>query len=310
MKIFACQSALELGHKVAKHCHTRLGRMETKRFSDGEMRITYGENIRGKDVYIISSCYSPSDNFMELCLAVQAAKLASARRIIAVLTYYPMGRQDRKDRPRVSVGAKLVADFLEAAGATRVVAIELHADQTSGFFNIPFDQLFASYVQVPYIENSKIKNLVFCSPDVGAAKKSAHLSGILKTEFVICHKHRNKDGEIDDMILVGDVTDKNVIIVDDIIDSGGTLIECAELLMKKGAKSVKALVVHPVLSNSAKQKIEDSVIDELIVTDTIPLRLKENEKYKKITVITIANLLGDAIIRNQKNMSVSKLFKY
>lgn len=310
MKIFAGSASLDLAEKVSQHCGKRLGKIEKKIFADGEMRVTYGENIRGKDVYLIQSCYSPSDNLIELCLMVQAAKLSSARKIVAIPVYYPMARQDRKDRPRVSVGCKLVSDFLQSAGATRVVSIDLHADQTSTLFDVPFDQLFASYVQIPYIKKLNLDNLVFASPDVGAVKKSAHMSGILKTEMVICHKHRNSDGIIDDMILVGDVRNKNVVIVDDIADTCGTIIECANLLKNKGARSVRACVTHGVLSGDAKQRIQDSIIEELIITDTIPLRLKDHEDYNKISVLSISELLADAIHKIHKNKSVSKLFKY
>jgi ribose-phosphate pyrophosphokinase len=284
--------------------------METKVFADGELRVTFGENIRGKDVFLIQSCYAPSDNFMELCLMVQSAKLASARKIVAVLPYYLMSRQDRKDRPRVSVGAKLVADFLTASGATRIVSIDLHSDQTGTLFNIPFDQLFASYVQVPYIKNLNLDNLTVVAPDVGAAKKGVHMAGILKTEMVICHKHRNRDGIIDQMIVIGDVKDRDVILVDDIIDSGGTLIDCANLLKEKGAKSIRACIIHGVLSGESKQKIQDSVIEELIITDTIPLRLKENENFDKISVISISELLANSIMRIYEDKSVSELFRY
>lgn len=311
MKIFAGSASLDFGKKVADHLGKKLGKIETRVFSDGEMRITFGENIRGRDVYLIQSCYAPYENFMELCLMIQAAKLASARKIIAIPIFYPMARQDRKDRPRVSVGAKLVANFLEVAGATRVISFDLHSDQTGSLFNIPFDQLFSSYVFVPYIKNLNLeKNLVFCSPDVGAVKKSAHLSGILKTEMVICHKHRNAEGVIDEMILIGDVKDKDVIIVDDIVDSGGTLIECANLLIEKGAKSVRACIIHPVLSGKAKENIQNSVIKEVIVTDTIPLRAKEGEVFDKFTVVSVTEILANAIKKNHNNKSISSLFKY
>lgn len=310
MKIFAGTASKELGEKVAQCFGKPLSIINFKRFADGEFRVDFDENIRGCDVFLIQSCYAPSDNYFELFQMIDAAKKASARKIIAVIPYFGYARQDRKDRPRVGITSQLVATFLEAAGATRVVAFDLHADQIQGFFRIPMDQLFTSYVYVPYLRQLGLKNLLMASPDVGAAKKAAHLAGILKTEMVICHKHRNADGVIDKMILIGDVEGKDVVIIDDIVDSGGTLIECANLIMKNGANSVRAGIIHPVLSGKAKQKIQDSVISELIVTDTIPLRLKDGEVYDKIKVLSVSELLSDAIIRINNDESVSELFKY
>jgi ribose-phosphate pyrophosphokinase len=310
IKIFAGTASLELGQKVAGACNIPLGKMETKRFRDGEIRVTFGENIRGCDVYLIQSCYAPADNYFELFLMIQAAKLASARKIVAMPVYFPMARQDRKDRPRVSVGSKLIANFIETAGATRVVSIDFHADQIGVFFNIPCDQLFSSYVFVPYIKSLNLPNLTFAAPDVGAAKKVAHIAGILKADMVMCHKHRNLDGEIDQMILIGDVKDKNVIIHDDIIDSGGTLLECADLLIKNGAASVRAAIIHPVLSGNAKQKMQNSNLVEVIVTDTIPLRLKEGESFSKFSVLSVSNIISEAIQRIHYDSSISEMFKY
>lgn len=304
IKIFAGSGTTALAKEVSKNLKVSLGQYELIKFSDGEMLATFKENIRGRDVFLIQSTNSPVDNYWELFQMIDAAKKASAREIIAVIPYFGYGRQDRKDQPRVGISAKLVANFLEVAGATRVISIDLHADQLVGFFDIKVDQLYASYVFVPYIESLKLDNLIVASPDTGGTKKAKYLASHLGCEMVICYKHRSKANAIDEMILIGDVKDKNVVLVDDIIDTGGTLCRAAQLMLDKGAKSVRAAVTHPVLSGNAYENLETCALTELIVTDTIPLK----HNHDKITVLSVSTLLSIAIRNNINHKSISKLF--
>lgn len=304
VKIFAGSGTTNLAKEVAKNLKVALGQYELIKFADGEMLATFKENIRGRDVYLIQSTNSPVDNYWELFQMIDAAKKASANEIVAVIPYFGYGRQDRKDQPRVGISAKLVANFLQVAGATRVISIDLHADQLVGFFDIKVDQLYASYVFVPYIENLKLDNLIIASPDTGGTKKAKYLASHLGCEMVICYKHRAKANVIDEMILIGDVKDKNVILVDDIIDTGGTLCRAAQLMLDKGAKSVRAVVTHPVMSGKAYENISNCALTELIVTDTIPLK----QECSKATVLSVSTLLSRAIRNNINNKSISKLF--
>jgi ribose-phosphate pyrophosphokinase len=304
VKIFSGSSNLELAKKVVKNLNMNLGDIDIKKFSDEEKLPIFKENLRGRTVFIIQSCYGTSDNYFELFQMIHTCKLASASKIIPIIVYYGYSRQDRKDQPRVGITSKMIANFLESAGATRVVSIDLHADQIAGFFNIPVDQLYASYMFVPYIKNLKLENCIVASPDTGGTKKAKYLSGHLNTEMVICYKHRTEANKIDEMILIGDVKGKDVIIVDDIADTCNTICRSADLMMEKGAKSVRAFITHPVMSGEAYSNIEKSKLTSLIVTDTIPL----TQNSKKITVLSVDKLLSTAIKNIVDNKSLSKLF--
>jgi len=304
VKIFSGSSNLELSQKVAKNLNVELGKMEIKKFSDGEILPIFKENLRGRTVFIIQSCYPPFENYWELFQMIDAAKRSSASKIIPCLVYMGYSRQDRKDQPRVGISSKLIQMFIEAAGATRLLTIDLHADQIGSFFNIPVDQLYASYVFVPYLKKLGLGDLVISSPDSGGAKRAKYLAGHLGCEMVICYKHRIEANKIDEMILVGDVKDKNVIIVDDIADTSGTICSAANLMMEKGAKSVRAVVTHPIMSGNAYKNIEESKLTEMIVTDTIPMKYTS----KKIVVLSVDKLLSIAINNIVDNKSLSKLF--
>jgi ribose-phosphate pyrophosphokinase len=304
VKIFSGSASRELAENVARNLKMGLGKVELTKFSDGEFQPVFQENIRGRSVFIIQSGYAPFDNYWELFQMIDAAKKASAARIIPVVPYFGYGRQDRKDKPRCGIGAKLVANFFETAGATRLVTIDLHADQIGGFFDIPVDQLHASYMFVPYIKELNLPNLVVAAPDTGGTKKAKYLSEALGCEMVLCYKHRSKANVIDEMILIGDVKGKDVIIVDDIIDTAGTLCRSADIMLEKGANSVRAVITHPIMSGEAYRNVEKSKLAELVVTDTIPLK----EKIDKITVLSSSALLSRAIRNIVDHKSLSKLF--
>lgn len=256
-------------------------------------------------VFLIQSTYAPSDNFMELLLMIDAARRASAYKIIAVLPYYGYARQDRKDRPRVAIGSKLVANMLVAAGADRVITMDLHAPQIQGYFDIPVDHLDSSAVFIPYITQLKLENLTFAAPDVGATNRIREIASYFNAEMVICDKHRKRANEIASMVVIGDVTGKDIVIIDDICDTAGTLAKSAALLKEKGARSVRALVTHPVLSGNAYENINNSVLEELVVCDTIPVK---QELSPKIKVVTVADLFAVAIRNANENKSITNLF--
>jgi ribose-phosphate pyrophosphokinase len=262
------------------------------------------ESIRGDFVFLVQSTHSPAENLMELLLMIDAAKRASAYKIIAVIPYYGYARQDRKDRPRVAIGSKLIANMIQAAGADRLITMDLHAPQIQGYFDIPVDHLDSHAVFIPYIENLKLENLTFAAPDVGSANRIREISSYFEAEMVICDKHRKRANEIASMVVIGDVTDRDVVIIDDICDTGGTLAKSAALLMEKGARSVRALITHPVLSGKAYENIEKSVLDELVVCDTIPLK----QTTSKIKVISVAELFAVAIRNAFENKSITSLF--
>ncbi len=274
------------------------------KFSDGEFQISYEESIRGNDVFIIQSTFPPSDNLMELLLMVDAAKRASAKRIVAILPYFGFARQDRKDKPRVAIGAKLVANLLTAAGVDRVMTMDLHADQIQGFFEVPVDHLFASSIFLPFIETLDTSNLIMAAPDTGGTKRANAYAKYLNVDMAICYKQRKVANQIESMTVIGDVEGKDVLLVDDIIDTAGTLTTAADMMMERGAKSVRALCTHAVLSGPAYDRIEKSTIKELIVTDTIPLKKKSD----KIRVLTIADLFADVIHSAINYQSISKYF--
>jgi len=304
VKIFSGTANTELANKVVKNLNINLGDVEFLKFSDGETLPVFKENLRGRTVFIIQSCCSPIDNYFQLFQMIQTCKLSSAAKIIPVIVYMGFGRQDRKDKPRVGITSKLIVNFLETAGATRVVTIDLHSDQIGAFFNIPVDQLYASYVFVPYIKSLKLDNLIVASPDTGGTKKAKYLSGHLNTEMVICYKHRVEANKIDEMLLIGDVKGKNVIIVDDLADTCNTICRASDLMMEKGALSVRAAITHPVMSGDAYNNIENSKITELIVTDTISLK----QQCDKIKILSVDKLLSIAIENIVDNRSLSKLF--
>ncbi|MGK0421217.1 MAG: ribose-phosphate pyrophosphokinase [Polaribacter sp.] len=303
-KIFACRQSTVLAEKIAKEYNTTLGKVKTTYFSDGEFQPAFEESVRGRRIFIIGSTFPNADNLMEMLLMLDAAKRASARHITAVMPYFGWARQDRKDKPRVAIGAKLVANLLQSAGATRIMTMDLHADQIQGFFEKPVDHLFASTIFMPYIKSLKLDNLTIASPDMGGSKRAYAYSKHLHSDVVICYKQRKKANVISHMELIGDVQGKNVILIDDMIDTGGTLAHAANLMMERGAISVRAICTHPILSGGAYEKIENSGLTELIVSDTIPLK-KETSKIK---VVSCAPLFADVMHKVQDNTSISGQF--
>ncbi len=303
-KVFACTQSMELAESIAKHFGAELGKINISRFSDGEFQPAFEESVRGRRVFIIGSTFPNSDNLMEMLLILDAAKRASARHITAVMPYFGWARQDRKDKPRVAIGAKLVAKLLEAAGATRIMTMDLHADQIQGFFEKPVDHLFASTIFLPYVESLGLENLTMASPDMGGSKRAYAYSKHLESDVVICYKQRLKANIISTMELIGDVKGKNVILVDDMIDTGGTLAKAADVMMERGALSVRAICTHPILSGEAHERILNSKLEELIVSDTIPLK-RSNPKIK---VVSCAPLFADVMNQVQSNTSISDKF--
>ncbi len=303
-KIFACTQSMELGKKIARYYGTDLGNVLFSHFSDGEFQPSYEESIRGTRIFVIGSTNPSSENLMEMLLMLDAAKRASARHITAVIPYYGWARQDRKDKPRVPIAAKLIAKMLEAAGATRIVTMDLHADQIQGFFEKPVDHLFASTLFLPYLKGLNLDNLTIASPDMGGSKRAYAYSKALKSDVVICYKQRSKANVISHMELIGDVRDKNVVLVDDMVDTAGTLTKAADLMMERGAKSVRAITTHALLSGNAYEKIEKSQLLELIVTDSIPIKKESG----KIRVLSCAELFADVMHRVHHNTSISSKF--
>ena len=303
-KLFACSQSTELAEKIAKEYGAELGKVITTHFSDGEFQPAFEESIRGRRIFIIGSTFPSSDNLMEMLLMIDAAKRASARHITAVMPYFGWARQDRKDKPRVAIGAKLVANLLQAAGATRIMTMDLHADQIQGFFEKPVDHMFASTIFLPYVESLKLDNLTIASPDMGGSKRAYAYSKYLNSDVVICYKQRKKANVIAHMELIGEVEGKNVILVDDMIDTGGTLTKASDLMMERGAKSVRAICTHPILSGEAIERIEKSSLIELIVSDTIPLKRASS----KIKVVSCAPLFADVMHKVHENTSISGQF--
>lgn len=304
IKIFAGTESKYLAEKIAENAGIELGKSSCPRFSDGEFEPCYEETIRGSFSFIIQSTFPPADNLLELLLMVDAAKRASAYKIIAVMPYFGFARQDRKDRPRVSIGAKLVADMLSTAGIDRLITMDLHADQIQGFFNVPVDHLSAIALFIPYIHSMGLQDIVVASPDVGGTKRANVFAKHLKTDLVICHKSRSKANEIDSMTLIGDVVGKDVVMIDDMIDTAGTITKAANVMKSKGARSVRAFATHAVLSGPAFDRIESSQLDEVLVTDSIPLKRKSD----KITVLSCAPLFADVILKIHENQSISTAF--
>jgi ribose-phosphate pyrophosphokinase len=304
-KIFSGTGSQELAEAICKRYGTQLGKVNIQKFSDGEICPIFLESVRGDYIFLVQSTYAPTDNLMELLLMIDAVRRASAYKVIAVLPYYGYARQDRKDRPRVAIGSKLVANMLVTAGADRVITMDLHAPQIQGYFDIPVDHLDSSAVFIPYIQNLKLENLTFAAPDVGATNRIREIASYFEAEMVICDKHRKRANEIASMVVIGDVTDKDIVIIDDICDTGGTLAKSAALLKEKGARSVRAMITHPVLSGKAYENIENSVLEELIVCDTIPIN---RQLTTKIKVLSVAELFAVAIRNAYENKSITSLF--
>jgi ribose-phosphate pyrophosphokinase len=303
-KLFACRQSTVLAENIAKEYNTTLGKVKTTYFSDGEFQPAFQESVRGRRIFIIGSTFPNADNLMEMLLMLDAAKRASARHITAVMPYFGWARQDRKDQPRVAIGAKLVANLIQSAGATRIMTMDLHADQIQGFFEKPVDHLYASTIFMPYIKSLQLDNLTIASPDMGGSKRAYAYSKHLHSDVVICYKQRKKANVIERMELIGDVQGKNVILIDDMIDTGGTLAHAANLMMERGALSVRAICTHPILSGGAYEKIENSGLTELIVSDTIPLK----KQTSKIKVVSCAPLFADVMHKVQDNTSISGQF--
>jgi len=303
-KIFACTNSRVLAEKITKSFGTKLGNIIISKYSDGEFQPSYEESIRGTRIFIIGSTNPSSENLMELLLMVDAAKRASARHITAVIPYFGWARQDRKDKPRVPIAAKMIAGMIESAGATRVMTMDLHADQIQGFFQIPVDHLYASTIFMPYIENLKLDNLCIASPDMGGSKRAYAYAKALNSDVVVCYKQRKKANIISHMELIGDVIGKNVVLIDDMVDTAGTLAKAGDLITERGAKSVRAVCTHALLSANAYEKIEKSRLLELIVTDTVP-KIKSNSKIK---VLSCADLFADVMHNVHNNESISSKF--
>ncbi|MBP5708157.1 MAG: ribose-phosphate pyrophosphokinase, partial [Bacteroidales bacterium] len=289
-----------------KELGIELGKSSTTEFSDGEFQTSFDESVRGCTVFIVQSTEPPADNLLELLLMIDAAKRASASKVIAVIPYFGLARQDRKDRPRVSLGAKLAADLLSAAGVDRIMTMDLHADQIQGFFNVPVDHLFGSYVFVPYIEQLNIPNLTISGPDMGGSKRANAYSRYLQSEMVLCYKLRKKPNVVAEMSVIGEVKDRNVVIIDDMIDTAGTICLAANMMKERGAKSIRAFATHPILSGNAIERIQNSAIEELVVTDTVPLK----RTCDKIKVLSVAGILAKAIRAVVDHKSISSYFVF
>lgn len=304
VKIFSGTGSQQLSKQIAYRFGEPLGKINIQKFSDGEISVEFQESIRGQFVFLVQSTFAPTDNLMELLLMIDAAKRASAYKVIAVIPYYGYARQDRKDRPRVAIGSKLVANMLTAAGADRVITMDLHAPQIQGYFDIPVDHLDSSAIFIPYIEDLRLQNLTFAAPDVGSANRIREIASYFEVEMVICDKHRKRANEISSMVVIGDVRERDIVLIDDICDTGGTLAKSAGLLMEKGARSVRAFCTHPVLSGNAYENIEKSDLIELVVCDTIP----PQKTSPKIKVVSVADLFAIAIRNAVENKSINSLF--
>ncbi|MDR3184771.1 MAG: ribose-phosphate pyrophosphokinase [Prevotellaceae bacterium] len=308
IKIFSCRSSRYLADRIAKALGTELGKSLVTEFSDGEFQPAFDESVRGCTVFIVQSTFPPVDNLFELLLMIDAARRASAYKVIAVMPYFGWARQDRKDRPRVSIGAKMVANLLAAAGCDRVMTADLHADQIQGFFDFPVDHIFASMVFLPYIKNLKIENLSVAAPDMGGAKRVNAYARLLECPMIICHKSREKANVVGEMTAIGEVEGRNILILDDMIDTAGTVSKASDMLMERGALSVRVMATHAVLSGPAYERIARSCIREVIVTDTLPLRPPADTDTSKIKVLSIAELFAEVIDKVYNYQSISSHF--
>ncbi|MBQ4521071.1 MAG: ribose-phosphate pyrophosphokinase [Bacteroidaceae bacterium] len=302
--VFSGTKSRYLAEKICASLGCELGNLNIMHFADGEFAVSYEESIRGRDVFLVQSTFPNSDNLMELLLMVDAAKRASAKSIVAVIPYFGWARQDRKDKPRVSIGAKLVADLLSVAGIDRLITMDLHADQIQGFFDIPVDHLYASGVFIPYIESLKLDNLVIAAPDVGGSKRASTYAKYFNVPLVLCNKQRLKANEVASMQIIGDVTGKNVVLLDDMVDTAGTITKAADIMMEAGANSVRAIATHCVMSGPASDRVEASALTEMVFTDSIPY----TNRCAKVKQLSIADLFAETIRRVEKNESISSQY--
>ena len=303
-KVFSGTNSRYMAEEICKELGVELGQMNIQHFADGEFEVSFEESIRGHEVYLVQSTFPNSDNLMELLLMIDAAKRASARSVIAVMPYFGWARQDRKDKPRVSIAAKLVANLLTAAGVNRVITMDLHADQIQGFFDVPVDHLYGSSVFIPYIQSLNLENMVIATPDVGGAKRANNYAKYLNVPLVLCHKQRAKANVVATMTVIGDVKDKNVILEDDMEDTAGTITKAADLMLSEGAKSVRALASHAIMSDPASQRVNESGLTEMIFTNSIPF----NKDCSKVTVLSIARMFADTIRRVHEYQSISSQY--
>ena len=299
--VFSGTATRYLAEKICQSLGCPLGKMQMTKFSDGEFAVSYEESVRGRDIFLVQSTFPNSDNLMELLLMIDAAKRASARTINAVIPYFGWARQDRKDKPRVSIGAKLVADLLSVAGVNRVITMDLHADQIQGFFNVPVDHLYASGVILPYLQSLQLDNLVIASPDVGGSKRANAYAKYLGCPLVLCNKTRARANVVDTMQIIGEVEGKNVVIVDDMVDTAGTITKAADLMIESGAKSVRACASHCVMSGPASERVQNSALEELVFTDSIPY----TQRCAKVKQLSVADMFAETIRRVIANESIS-----
>ena len=299
-KIFAGTNSRYMAEEICRELGVEIGKMNIQHFADGEFEVSFEESIRGCEVYLVVSTFPPTDNLMELLLMIDAAKRASAKSIIAVIPYFGWARQDRKDKPRVSIAAKLVVDLLSAAGVDRVITMDLHADQIQGFFNVPVDHLYGSSVFIPYIESLKLDDMVIATPDVGGAKRANSYAKYFNVPLVLCHKQRAKANVVATMTVIGDVVGKNVILVDDMVDTAGTITKAADLMLANGAKTVRALCSHAIMSDPATERVEQCGLTEMIFTNSIPYK----KECSKTTILSVARLFADTIHRVHENESI------
>ena len=303
-KVFSGRNSRYMAEEICQELGVQLGKMNTQQFADGEFEVCFEESIRGCEVYLVQSTFPNTDNLMELLLMIDAAKRASAKSIIAVMPYFGWARQDRKDKPRVSIAAKLVADLLGTAGVDRVITMDLHADQIQGFFDVPVDHLYASSVFIPYIKSLNLEDMVIATPDVGGAKRANSYAKYLDLPLVLCHKQRAKANVVANMTVIGDVKDKNVILVDDMVDTAGTITKAADLMIANGAKSVRALCSHAIMSDPASERVDNCGMTEMIFTNSIPFK----KDCKKATILSVAHLFADTIRRVHENESISSQY--
>lgn len=306
-KVFAGAASEYMAREICEDLGVELGKMNVQHFADGEFEVSFEESIRGCEVFLVQSTFSPTENLMELLLMIDAAKRASADKVIAVLPYFGWARQDRKDKPRVSIGAKLVANLLSVAGVDRIITMDLHADQIQGFFDVPLDHLYASNVFIPYIQSLNLKDLVIATPDVGGAKRANSYAKYLDAPLVLCHKQRERANVVAKMTVIGDVKDKDVVLIDDMVDTAGTITRAADLMMEHGARSVRALCSHAIMSDPASQRVMDSALSEIIFTNSIPF----TKDCSKATILSVASLFANTIrqVHNHESISNSYLIR-